>query len=244
MPIFFDDTKTQGLTRIPVVTLLMAVTAVIVYVFTHADPATTPLQIARWSFPIPRFTVELAGIWPFGNIGYIRQHLAQAQEMAQMLPSSAVNVWATLITHQFIHADVAHIAGNMSFLLIFGRRVEHELGGLLYVPFLLICGIFAAMGQWVDNIGGLTILAGMSGSIAGIMGGQLVLNRTEKLLMGLPAIMFIGKFLFDNYMLATAETATNVAFLAHFFGFLAGAFLVGPFMLLRRLTRRDVAEDY
>ena len=42
----------------------------------------------------------------------------------------AVPAWMTLVTGQFLHGGIAHIAGNMLYLWIFGRGVEAALGTL------------------------------------------------------------------------------------------------------------------
>jgi membrane associated rhomboid family serine protease len=43
----------------------------------------------------------------------------------------------TLITHMFLHGGVAHVAGNMLYLWIFGDNVEDALGHARYALFYL-----------------------------------------------------------------------------------------------------------
>ncbi len=49
-----------------------------------------------------------------------------------------------IITFQFLHADILHIAFNMYFLYFFGRIVESALTPLRYLAFYLLCGIGGA----------------------------------------------------------------------------------------------------
>ena len=62
----------------------------------------------------------------------------------------------TLITHMFLHGGVAHVAGNMLYLWIFGDNVEDALGHARYALFYLACGVVAALAQvaaWRSSAG-------------------------------------------------------------------------------------------
>lgn len=47
----------------------------------------------------------------------------------------------TAITSMFLHAGFWHIAGNLWFLYMFGRRVERSMGTPLFVFVYLACGL-------------------------------------------------------------------------------------------------------
>src|SRR3954447_17760423 len=69
----------------------------------------------------------------------------------------------TLISYQFLHADIMHILGNMVFLWVFGDDVEEAMGRWRFLAFYLLCGI----------IGGLafaTSAAHMEGPLIGASG--------------------------------------------------------------------------
>src|SRR5262245_30197828 len=51
-----------------------------------------------------------------------------------------VPAFVTLVTHQFFHADIAHLVRNMVFLWVFGDDVERALGRVRYLAFYLLCG--------------------------------------------------------------------------------------------------------
>jgi membrane associated rhomboid family serine protease len=48
--------------------------------------------------------------------------------------------YLTLVTYQFLHADIFHLLGNMLFLAIFGDDVEEAMGSLRFVAFYLVTG--------------------------------------------------------------------------------------------------------
>src|SRR5580765_6628498 len=50
------------------------------------------------------------------------------------------------ITYQFLHANFAHLIGNMLFLWVFGNPVNAKMGHGSYVMFYLAGGVFAATG--------------------------------------------------------------------------------------------------
>ena len=55
------------------------------------------------------------------------------------------SVYLTLFTSMFMHGGIAHIAGNMLFLWIFGDNIEDRLGHVRYVIFYLLCGVIASL---------------------------------------------------------------------------------------------------
>jgi len=52
------------------------------------------------------------------------------------LQPTPFSVYLTLIFSMFMHGGIAHIAGNMLFLWIFGDNVEHRLGHFRYLIFI------------------------------------------------------------------------------------------------------------
>src|SRR5882672_5672430 len=58
---------------------------------------------------------------------------------------TALPVWLTLITSMFMHGGLAHLAGNMLYLWIFGDNLEDRLGHIRYFFFYLLCGIIASL---------------------------------------------------------------------------------------------------
>lgn len=59
-----------------------------------------------------------------------------------------------VISFQFLHSGVLHIALNMLGLYMFGRLVEQHLGPRRYLAFYIVCGIFGAVLYFLLNLGG------------------------------------------------------------------------------------------
>src|SRR5574342_354887 len=75
----------------------------------------------------------------------------------------------------FMHAGLAHLAGNMLYLWIFGDNVEDRLGSGAYLGFYLVGGVFASLTHVLLNPASEIPTVGASGAIAAVLGGYLVL---------------------------------------------------------------------
>ncbi len=160
----------------------------------------------------------------------------------------------SILTSMFVHGGLAHLAGNMLFLWIFGDNVEDRLGHGRFIVFYLLCGVAAALAQVALNPESLLPMVGASGAIAGVMGAYLVLYPRSRVLMlfpfpvflfELPAIVFLGVWFFAQFLNGVNQLpifeqdaiSGGVAFGAHVMGFIAGVFLV---VLMRRPERTRV----
>jgi membrane associated rhomboid family serine protease len=149
----------------------------------------------------------------------------------------------TVFTSMFVHGGIAHIAGNMLFLWIFGDNVEDRLGHGRFLFFYLLCGFVAAFAQTALNADSVVPMVGASGAIAGVMGAYLVLYPHSRVLMlfpfpvflfELPAIVFLGMWFFVQFLNGIGQLPVfqqdqisgGVAFWAHVMGFVAGLVLV------------------
>lgn len=159
-----------------------------------------------------------------------------------------------VFTSMFVHAGIAHLAGNLLFLWIFGDNVEDRLGHGRFAVFYLACGFAAAFAQTALNPNSLVPMVGASGAIAGVMGAYLVLYPHSRILMlfpfppilfELPAVFFLGLWFFMQFLNGIGtlpffqpELSGGVAFWAHVAGFVCGVLLVIP---MRRRERMAVA---
>ena len=152
---------------------------------------------------------------------------------------------ATLITSQFLHASLAHIAFNMLFLWIFGNNIEEQLGSIKYLFFYLACGILAVLAQWFFSAMSEVPSLGASGAIAGVMGAYILKFPQAKIvtlvplgfffpLFRIPAIYFLGFWFLEQAFngFASLEVQASVgmesggvAYWAHAGGFIFGAIL-------------------
>jgi membrane associated rhomboid family serine protease len=171
----------------------------------------------------------------------------------------------TVFTSMFMHANLAHLAGNMWFLWIFGDNVEDALGHFRYLLFYAVGGLAAAFAQVLMNVASPFPMVGASGAIAAVTGAYLILYPRAPVLilnpipllwlfMGLtfvvPAWFVAAEFFFINLYTGiqslhaqamSGEAAGGVAFFAHLGGFVAGLLLVSP---MRRGRERRVHRNW
>lgn len=144
---------------------------------------------------------------------------------------------SALFTHQFLHGDIMHLLGNMFFLIVCGFAVEAAIGHWRFLAFYMLSGVAGglahAAADWESNIP----LVGASGAISGVMAMYLAVFRWKKIeffywffffvgYFRAPALLilpfYIGKEVYSYQM----DTDSNVAFMAHAGGFVAGAVLI------------------
>jgi len=160
------------------------------------------------------------------------------------LQHTDIPVYLTLLTSMFMHGGLAHIAGNMLFLWIFGDNLENDMGHVNYLFFYLLCGIIAGMSHVLSSayLGHNLLMPslGASGAISGVLGGYIFQHPSRRVhvwflfgIISVPAFIAVGLwFLFQliNSMGALGEETGGVAYAAHIGGFIAGLFLVKLFV--------------
>jgi membrane associated rhomboid family serine protease len=158
------------------------------------------------------------------------------------------SVYLTLFTSMFMHGGIAHIAGNMLFLWIFGDNIEDRLGHVKYAIFYLLCGVLASLAHvfttaaFASQEAGMLIPSlGASGAISGVLGGYILLHPSRRVTVLLfrfftqvPAWVAIGIwFAFQLVsglgMLGGGSEQGGVAYAAHIGGFVAGLALIKLF---------------
>jgi membrane associated rhomboid family serine protease len=157
------------------------------------------------------------------------------------LQRTPVPVYLTLITSMFMHGGIAHILGNMMYLLIFGDNLENSMGHRNYLIFYLLCGILAGLSHVFSthyfNQNPLIPSLGASGAISGVLGGYMIMYPTRSVhvwilfgIFSVPAIIVVGlwfAFQVINGLGTLGGTeAGGIAYAAHIGGFVAGLLLV------------------
>jgi membrane associated rhomboid family serine protease len=158
----------------------------------------------------------------------------------------ALETFAPLVTHMFVHGGWLHVIGNLVYLWIFGDNVEDRLGSGPYFVFYMLCGIVAAIGQGLVQP---APMVGASGAIAGVLGAYVIMFPAARIstlvflgifitIVHLPALIVIGFFIVLQVIDALAElrltahqATANIAYFAHIFGFGGGMLLL---LLFRR----------
>jgi membrane associated rhomboid family serine protease len=173
------------------------------------------------------------------------------------LGKTPISVYLTLLTSMFMHGGLAHIAGNMWFLWIFGDNIEDDLGRWRYLVFYLLCGILASLAHVLVSAGGPQAEVpslGASGAISGVLGAYLLLHPLRRvtvlmlrIIVNVPGYVAVGIwFLFQlvSGLGMLGGTATGgVAYAAHIGGFIAGAVLIRPFLIGRPPPQRDQTQS-
>jgi len=171
------------------------------------------------------------------------------------LQPTPFSVYLTLIFSMFMHGGIAHIAGNMLFLWIFGDNVEDRMGHLRYLIFYLLTGVLASLAHVfitamvaVDQSSLLVPSLGASGAISGVLGAYLVLHPKRRVtvilfrfLTDVPAYVAVGiwfafQLISGLGVLGGGSQQGGVAYAAHIGGFVAGVVLVKFFTLGRGNT--------
>jgi rhomboid family protein len=161
--------------------------------------------------------------------------------------------WVTVFTSMFMHGGILHIAFNMLFLWIFGNNIEDSMGRPRFLLFYLLAGIVAAYAQALLDTNGTAPAIGVSGAVAGVLGGYLLLYPHARVLtlifiiffvtlIEIPAAVMLGiwfvlQFLPAIGQLATpdvADTGGGVAYFAHIGGFVFGLVAIKLFASRRR----------
>jgi membrane associated rhomboid family serine protease len=168
----------------------------------------------------------------------------QTVELPGLAPTP-IPVYLTLITSMFMHGGIAHIAGNMMYLWVFGDNLENAMGHSKYLLFYLVCGIIASLCHVFTtaytNQSGLIPSLGASGAISGVLGGYLLLFPSRSVhvwlmwgIMSVPAFVALGLWIvfqvINGMGMLGGEEAGGIAYAAHIGGFIAGLILVKMFV--------------
>jgi membrane associated rhomboid family serine protease len=147
--------------------------------------------------------------------------------------------YLSVLFSMFLHGGWLHILGNMLFLWVFGNNVEDRFGRVAFLLFYLFCGYVAAYGFAYGTPNSTTTLVGASGAIAGVLGAYLVMFPRARVTsivpiaivffpLKLPAWVVLGGWFLLQWLYSSGTAVASgagVAYLAHVFGFLAGAII-------------------
>lgn len=142
----------------------------------------------------------------------------------------------SVITSMFLHGGIAHLAGNMIYLFVFGDNIEDRFGRIKYLIIYIMWGAVAAFSHSLFAVytgGGEIPAIGASGAISGVLGAYLVMFPRAKIYtivfaffittIRIPAIAFIPFWFIMQVVLGFIDPVSGVAYTAHIGGFLAGA---------------------
>ena len=158
-----------------------------------------------------------------------------------------------LVTALFLHADWAHLLGNLVFLLIFGLPSERAMGPWRFLLLFLVGGAVANVAAVLSIGTPDRVIIGASGAISAVIGAYLALFPTAKLGVVLPlglflefvkapASLLIGIWALLQVVFAyTGPAFGAVAWWAHIAGFLFGVVfaLFVRAAIARRMRKRQ-----
>ena len=152
--------------------------------------------------------------------------------------------WYRVITSLFLHADAAHIFGNMVLLYFLGDIVEKEIKPLYFLLVYFLSGIMGCIFTFVNEYitGNPVIVIGASGAVFGLLGVLLslvIFKRIKRSTMPIGRVMVVTVFtLFEGFGRA------NTANFAHLGGLCTGfAFGIIYCLINRNLSKRRAYED-
>ena len=158
-----------------------------------------------------------------------------------------------LFTALFLHADWAHLLGNLVFLLIFGLPAERSMGPWRFLLLFLLGGAFSNLAAALSIGAPDRVIIGASGAVSAVIGAYLALFPHAKLGVVLPlglflefvkapASLLIGIWALLQVIFAYIGPAFGaVAWSAHIAGFLFGVVfaLFVRAAIARRLRKRQ-----
>lgn len=239
----YDDNSDR--TTIPVVNYILIVVNILVFVLLQQVGTNDKFTYAFSTVP-----QEIVTGQDLTSADQVVRHSASGQQfLVPGLQPTPFSVYLTLIFSMFMHGGIAHIAGNLLFLWIFGDNLEHTLGHLRYAIFYLVCGIIASLAHVFSTVmfdpDSLLIPSlGASGAISGVLGGYLLLHPKRRVtvllfrfLTDVPAYVAIGIWfafqLISGLGILGGGSQGGVAYAAHIGGFIAGLVLVKVFTIGR-----------
>jgi membrane associated rhomboid family serine protease len=246
--------------RRPVVTVLLVAANVLVFVALQPRGGCAEAAfLYRWA-AVP---VELLRFSPL-TVGELGGSIGEA--CAARVGDKSVLLSA--LSAMFLHANWAHLGGNVLYLWVFGNNVEDRLGHLRFLAFYAVGGATATYVFALANPAATGPLLGASGAIAAVLGAYLVLYPRAAIvawvpfplylltpivpgarmrswfliaaLVTLPAWLTLGLW-FVLQLLASSSPAADggVAYVAHAAGFVAGIVLLLALDRRRRQRGRE-----
>ncbi|MHA7775694.1 rhomboid family intramembrane serine protease [Roseibium sp. M-1] len=204
------------LVRVPRPYVNLALIAANVLIFLFYQQAGTEKAVAASSYS-------------FGLIPVVLFDIRDLAPALQMQPD-----WMSLVTYAFLHGGFMHLIGNMLFLWVFGDNVEDAMGHLRYLIFYLLCGIAGGLAYAMVDVDSAVPLIGASGAVSGVVAAYLVLHPRVKiwvLALGriplrLSAMWILGAWVLYQVYNAVTAPESEVAWIAHLGGLVAGAVLI------------------
>ncbi|MGD0496628.1 MAG: rhomboid family intramembrane serine protease [Candidatus Bathyarchaeia archaeon] len=187
---------------------------------------------------MPTFMLIAVNVAVYGYTCFLSGDLTMSEAVGQNYGQYNLavfngEVWR-LFTAMFIHADIAHIVGNMLFLLIFGLRSEKLFDLKEYFLIYFLSGL--AGGFLTLFLGPNMLSVGASGAIFGMIGASTIYARRAIGQSIVTALLY-------SFFLLIINISQNVNVFAHLGGLIAGL-LIGYMLATTRKPRQIVTYEY
>jgi membrane associated rhomboid family serine protease len=214
----------------------------------------------RWATPLVFAVLWVAYFWASTRPDAVQRDLMQNWG-ALTGGSALMATWHWLLTGQhglrlftalLLHADWAHLLGNLIFLLIFGLPAERTMGPWRFLALFIIGGAFANLIAVFAVGSPQRLVIGASGAVSAVIGAYLALFPRAKLGLVLPLGLFLefirapASLLIGGWLILQAiftyigPAFGAVAWIAHLGGFLFGAvFALFAKAAIARRLRKD-----
>lgn len=139
---------------------------------------------------------------------------------AKFHPLIAAGEYWRLVTANFIHIGIIHLAFNSWALYLFGLQVERRFGRTRFLVLYLLSGVG---GTVLSYVGSESLSAGASGAIFGLMGATIVYFVTYRDAFGYQGRRQLSSLLLiTGYNLVWGFMSTTIDNLGHIGGLLVG----------------------
>ena len=127
---------------------------------------TVDASVTRWLLLL---NVTVFTVMALSGVAVFRPHAAEMAAWGANVGALTTNgEWWRLVTHQFVHAGVAHLLLNLLVLSIFGPVAERLMGAAAFAGLYLACGLVAGATSLAVHPDLVSV--GSSGAITGIYG--------------------------------------------------------------------------
>lgn len=195
--------------------------------------------------PAPTFAERYRAapaVWTFGILNVVAfvwlETRGGSLNRQVMLDSGALVVpllpgepWR-LLTSTFLHFGLWHLVSNMVGLALFGPAFERLVGTARFVTLWLVAGLAGSAATVLSSGDGITIAAGASGSVFGLLGAFVFLGwRTRHTPAG--NIQLRQALVLLGINLAYGLITPNIGMAAHIGGALAGLAVLSAYAVPR-----------
>mgnify|MGYP003584078660 FL=1 len=216
---------------------------------------TRPKASLRWATPLLLVALWLAFVWSLTRPdearhalwlawGALGHGLRGSEDWLAALRDGSV---LRLFTALFLHADWAHLLGNLVFLLIFGLPAERVMGPWRFLLLFLLGGAMANLAAVLTIDNPDRVVIGASGAVSAVIGAYLALFPGARLGVVLPLGLFLEFVRAPAFLLIGIWAGLQVlfAYIGPAFGAVAWAAHVAGFLfgvLFALLVRAGIAR--